>query len=677
MKPLTVMLHTFVLVALLLVAVEMWPATEVQEQWPSIPPEEFALKDIPGNPGAGAIILFRQVIQDDVKAFERNYYRIKILTDEGKKYADVEIPYVEKAFSIEDIRARTVQPDGKFVDFGGQVFDKLIVKAKKVKVQVKTFTLPDVHAGSIIEYSYSIRWRNRGLDILVNPERYEIPISVNGSSIPTAHWTISQDLFTRRAYFSMNPFPKAHLIWTTFGLTKDQQLRRQPDGTIQLEVQNVPAFQEEEHMLPESILKTRMSLYYIIGFMEDSKYFWRQLGTRKAEEYEKFIGEPKRVERTVNEIVARDDPPETKLRKLYDRAQQIRYLSYEHTKTEKEQKREDLRINKNVEDVLKRGYASANEINLLFVAFARAAGFKSSPVLLVPRDHGMFQLEEPDPSQLSAMVAWVEAGSKEYYLDPATLYCPFDLLPWIETGAIGIRVEKEGGVIVTTPGPKSSEALTIRSASLRLDSEGGLNGELHISFKGQEALEKRIEYRESDEIARRKGLEDEVKGWLPAGAKVDLKNVKHWGQANEPLDAEFSLQAPNLTTSAGRRSLLPLAIFARKDQLSFRNAKRVQSVYLEYPYQELDEITLQLPASQVVETLPETRMQNSAFGNYEISYQKNAGTVSLHRKMVMDGILFKVEYYGALRRFFDNVRMGDEGQIVLQNASAAAASPSK
>jgi hypothetical protein len=512
---------------------------------------------------------------------------------------------------------------------------------------------------------------------LKNPEGYVIPATMDGFSIPTAHWIISGDLFTRRASFSMNPFPKAHLIWTTFGLTKDQQLQRRPDGTVQLEVQNVPAFQEEEHMLPESILKTRINLYYIIGSMGDSRYFWRQLGTREAEYYEKFIGEPKRVERTVNEIVVSSDPPETRLRKLYDRAQQFRYLSYEHAKTEKEQKREDLRTNKNVEDVLKRGYASANEINLLFVAFARAAGFKSSPVLLVPRDRGVFQLAEPDPGQLSAMVAWVEAGSKDYYLDPATLYCPFDLLPWSETGAIGIRVEKEGGVIVKTPDPKSSEALTIRSASLKLDSEGGLNGELHVSFKGQEALEKRIEYRESDEIARRKGLEDEVKGWLPAGAKVDLKNVKHWEQASEPLDAEFSFQAPNLTAPAGRRSLLSLEIFARKDQLSFRNAKRLHPVYLEYPYQELDEITLQIPTSQQVEVLPESRIQNTAFGTYEISYQKNAGTVSLHRKMVMDGMIFKVEYYGALRRFFDVVRMGDEGQIILQNASATTAPPQK
>jgi hypothetical protein len=141
MKTLIPVIQSFVFVALLLVAVEVWPATPLQEQWPSIPPEEFALKDVPGNPGASAIILYRQVNQDDVKAFGRNYYRIKILTDEGKKYADVEIPYVEKAFSIEDIRARTIQPDGKSVDFGGQIFDKLIVKAKKLKVQVKTFTL--------------------------------------------------------------------------------------------------------------------------------------------------------------------------------------------------------------------------------------------------------------------------------------------------------------------------------------------------------------------------------------------------------------------------------------------------------------------------------------------------------------------------------------------------------
>ena len=66
------------------------------DEWPPISPEELALKDDPLNPGAHAMILYREMHTDDVERFQTHYYRIKIFAEEGKKYADIEIPYFEK-----------------------------------------------------------------------------------------------------------------------------------------------------------------------------------------------------------------------------------------------------------------------------------------------------------------------------------------------------------------------------------------------------------------------------------------------------------------------------------------------------------------------------------------------------------------------------------------------------
>src|SRR4029450_1711454 len=92
-------------------------------------------------------------------------YRIKILTDEGKQYANIEVPHEEEV-KIEDIRARTVRPDGTTVSFQGPVFDKVIATIKKLRLQAKTFTLPDVHRGGIIEYSYTVQGRKHPRDLL-------------------------------------------------------------------------------------------------------------------------------------------------------------------------------------------------------------------------------------------------------------------------------------------------------------------------------------------------------------------------------------------------------------------------------------------------------------------------------------------------------------------------------
>jgi hypothetical protein len=635
------------------------------EEWPPISKEEWALNDDPTNPGASAVILFREVSTDDVKSVETHSYRIKILTDEGKKYGDIQIPYLEKLYRIEGIRARTVEPDGTAVEFSGEVFDKLVAKAKKVQFQAKTFTLAGVRPCSIIEYSYQIRWHEKLPDVLKNPANYIITAS---DAMLTAQWVIPEDLLTQRARFSLRPLPQGRLASETMGLPKDNRPTRQSDGSWLLEVTNVPAFTEEPFMPPERMLKSRVDFFYLIGGGDDPSFFWRNDGKRRASFYEKFIGSSKNIKRVVNETVAPADSPETKLRKLYARAQQIRFVSFEPGKTQKEEKRENLKDNNSAEDVLKHGYAFANEIDLLFVALARAAGFDSAPVRVSARDQAFFQKDSLDRSQLNAMVAWVKVGGKDYYLDPATRFCPYNLLPWNETGAGGIRVEKDFTSFIETPNPRSEDAIVERKASLQLDAEGGLQGTLHVRFTGHEALQRRLENRERDEAGRRKALEDEVKGWLPGGSAVELSSVSKWDEATEFLDADFNLKIANYGGATRRRLLLPLAVFESTAAHAFQNSRRVHPVYFPYPYEELDEVTLQLPADRKVEALPAPRNQATQFGSYKASYESEAQFVKFRRQVVMNGIFFKVEEYPRLRFFFDSVRAGDEEPVVLQKA---------
>src|SRR4051794_8770462 len=78
--------------------------------WPPITPEEQALKDVEEQLGAPAVILERQEIADDLNNYHSTYKRIKVLTDAGRKEADVELPYNRNGFSISEISGRTVHP---------------------------------------------------------------------------------------------------------------------------------------------------------------------------------------------------------------------------------------------------------------------------------------------------------------------------------------------------------------------------------------------------------------------------------------------------------------------------------------------------------------------------------------------------------------------------------------
>ena len=131
----------------------------------------------PLAPGAPAIILYRQVDRDDnihTSRIEDNYFRIKILTEEGRKYADVEIPFLKGNEDVVNVKARTIRPDGSIVNFDGKVFEKELVKGREgeMKYLAKTFTLPDVQVGSIIEYFYTIDLSEHyALRLPLDPER--------------------------------------------------------------------------------------------------------------------------------------------------------------------------------------------------------------------------------------------------------------------------------------------------------------------------------------------------------------------------------------------------------------------------------------------------------------------------------------------------------------------------
>ena len=333
-------------------------------------------------------------------------------------------------------------------------------------------------------------------------------------------------------------------------------------------------------------------------------------------------------------------------------------------------KQEAYKKNKNVEDVLKSGYGHFAQINGLFAALARAAGFDTYVVQIAGRDESIFNPNLLDWNQLDHQVVMVRSGSKDLYLDPSNPYCPFGFLSWEAAGVQGVLLQKSGGVLVKTPEPESANTVTERKAELQLSPDGTLKGQVHVSFTGQEALKRRLEALEKDDAGRRKGLEEEIKEWFPKAADVKLTMVRGWEEPEEPLRAEFTLEVRNLAVSAGRRLLLPQGILQTSKKHRFKQSKRIHPVYFKYPYQEADEVTVQLPTGYRVEGMPAPRKNDTIlFGSYEISCENQAGILRLKRRLVVDSMFFPLEYYSALRTAFAMVTAGDEQQVVLQTAA--------
>jgi len=627
------------------------------DDWLPVPPEDLALKDNPAGPGAHAMILYRSSDMDSKESSVREYVRIKIFTQEGTKQGDIEIPFLKQQTDIKDIRGRTIQPDGTIVNFDGKIFEKTLVKAGGVKFLAKTFTLPDVHPGSIIEYKF----REQS-----DPEFY-----INES------WVISNSLFTRDARFTIKPDSgdfALPLLYRQYGLPAGAVPVKQPNGTFAMDIHNIAALESEDYMPPERVLQVRVDFYYKGRNdppSETEVQFWNRHAKVWAEDLDHFVNKKSALESDLSRAISPNDAPEDKLRKIYARVQKIRNLSMEDFKTEKEQKQEQIKPNMNVEDVLKHNYGTANQLNYLFVGLARTAGFSASGVIVAGRSTVFFTPQMLDTSQLNAGIVWVHAGTQDYFLDPSSSTYPFGLLPWYETSTRGVRFTKDGGEIVTIPAASPTQGTIVRKSEIAVDSDGQATGKLQVDFTGILGAERREQNHSEDASGRTKTIGDEIKGWLPAGSTFDVTALTNWDNNELPIHVEGTLKIPGLGTSAGRRMLIPASVFQTRQAASFQPEKRLYPICINAPYEEVDNAKLTAPDGYKIEAVPPAKQAKPGVISYEISASQQDRTVEIKRLLVIDGFLFPTKSYAAFRSFFNQVKTYDDAQIVLQNAESA------
>ncbi len=651
---------TFVILSLFtisfLVPLSAWAGIGFQP----VDPDELKMTSEPHAPGAPAVILFRQVDRDDDRytPHEDNYLRIKILTEEGRKYANVEIPFSRGYENIVGLRARTIKPDGSIVEFSGNVFEKAIAKSRSAAYLVKTFTLPAVEVGGIIEYYYTIDLK----------EHY----------IFDSQWILSQELFTRVARFMLKPYSSPynefHLRWTWQQLPAGADPKQAPNGIVSMDAQNIPAFTPEDYMPPENEMKARVDFVYDGEIPEsDPDKYWRNVGKKRNVALESFVGKRRAMEEAVSQITAPGDAPEVKLRKIYDRVQHLRNTSYEIRKTEQEEKRDKEKEINNVEELWKRGYGNGQQLTWLFLGLVRAAGFEAYGCLVSDRRQYFFNPKMKQSGKLDANVVLVKVNGKDMYFDPGGAFTPFGLLTWSETGVQGLRLDADGGTWITTTLPQASESQIHREAKLKLSDAGDLEGKLTVTYTGLEAMYRRLEERHEDDTARKKYLEDSIKEQIPSAADAELTNKPDWSGTETPLITEFELKIPGWVSSAGRRALLPAGFFTEREKHTFEHANRVFQIYFEYPYQKVDDVTVELPEGWKIDSIPPQKTQDAKVLFYDLKVENGGGTVRIVRQFNVDLLLLDPKYYPALRQFYEVIRTGDEQQILLQPASSAAA----
>ena len=176
----------FALGSLVLASVAIQIPTALHAQFQEPTKEELQMTEDPKAPGAAAVFLNVEEVTDDPLHFHSFYARVKVLKEKGKELATIEIPYEQSNDKVTDIHGRTIHPDGTVVPLQGKPEDLLISKNGDAQYSRKVFTLPSVEVGSILEYSYQIRY---------DEDHFSSPF-----------WEIQRDYYVHKAHYAFTPF---------------------------------------------------------------------------------------------------------------------------------------------------------------------------------------------------------------------------------------------------------------------------------------------------------------------------------------------------------------------------------------------------------------------------------------------------------------------------------------
>ncbi|MEO6923815.1 MAG: DUF3857 domain-containing protein, partial [Bryocella sp.] len=453
--------------------------------------EELAMKSLPAYPGAPAVMLYEEEITKDDLHVHQFYYRVKVLTEKGKDYANVQLGVYNgqgdnnAGNEVADIQARTIHADGTIIPFTGKPYKKMVEKGKDYKVEESIFTLPDVEVGSILEYRYAMRY---------DDNYYEAP-----------RWYIQKDIFVKSAHYAWYPTSRemadsdtnaiiSTITWFPV-LPEGVDIKQisipggmdGPKKEFELKMSDIPPIIEEDFMPPVKSFTFRV-LFNFTAFHDGAEY-WKVKGKKWSKRADSFIGPNNDLREATKTVIGDATTNDQKLHKIYAAVMTVENTDFTRKHEQSEDKTAGLAKVTNASDVWKNKRGNDDEITKLFIGMARAAGFKAYYMTVTGRADSLFISAYLNFNQLNSTLAIVTVDGKDLYFDPGARYCQYGHLTWGDTYASGLRqVDGGGTAFAAAPGEAYTANQEARSGNFTIDAHGGVTGKVGVAYVGDPAL---------------------------------------------------------------------------------------------------------------------------------------------------------------------------------------------
>jgi hypothetical protein len=620
--------------------------------WRPISTEELQMKAPRVEPDADAEGIFWEVWLDDKKLssiYYEHYVRIKIFTKRGQeKFSKFDIPFT-KGKKIEHIAARVIRPDGTILTLDPKdIFEREIVKAGKIKVMAKSFAIPAIEPGVIVEYKYRETFKDAW---------------GNGIKLVFQH-----DIPVQRIAYHIRPQKGYKLIPSFFNMPETTFVEDATEkGFFVASLNDVPAYKVEPHMPPEDEVRK----WAFVGYSVRDMALWRTVYRRYSPWLLTYASPTEVIKKKAGELTLNAATDDEKLRRIYDYVQtQIRNVDFDRLLTEEQ--REDL-DHDHAEDTITRRMGNTIYVELLFAALAKAAGYEVNLVFSGDRSETFFSPDKyPFSSLLHLASVAVKVNSEWKYFNASTPYIPFGFQTWDHEGIIAMLVGEQGFAWRNIPisGPERSPAK--RTADLSLSEDGTLDGKLKYEYFGQQAISRRRDaYRES-EAKRKESFEADVKARIST-AEISELVIEHFDDPSKPLTYSFKVRIPNYAQRTGQRMFFQPGVFEFGAKPLFSATSRQHSIHFAYPWSETDEIEIKLPPGFDLDSADQPPAiadpKNIASLKVAMSINRTTNVMRFRREFHFGGsgnVLFPASSYAPLKGLFDAFHKADSHIITLK-----------
>jgi hypothetical protein len=388
---------------------------------------EVAMKTWPSDTIAEAVVLSDQgesrffiTSSNGLEIQFNRSTKIKILKEAGVGYGNVEIPIYHDKEETE--RVEFLQGNVYNIENGGMQatpFDAKQVYEEKISNNwsVKKFALPNVKAGSLIEYSYAI----------ITPFKFKLP-----------EWEFQWEIPVLKSRYTLGAVPFYEYMFLFQGALKfSNQTKREGTTSYQLgpvaykelfyefEMANVAAFRDEEFITSkeDNIMKIDFQLTKftdVYGASQNVLSTWKELSRElmKNTEFGKYISASERYFK--NNL-----PFATKADTLENVKQAIEHVKNQYTWSGDYRLLTDMKVT----DFVAKKKGDSSEKNLFAIGLLNTMGINAQPVLISTRNHGRIKSDYPFIDAFNHVLILVKVGATDYLLDTTDPYCPFGLLP--------------------------------------------------------------------------------------------------------------------------------------------------------------------------------------------------------------------------------------------------------